>query len=1210
MSKKYAQVCSTTVNVELVKREAVKEEPNILESNIENTPESPPPIRKREDCLPVVIPTERSQVRSAVRASNKNRDRSRDRSRDSRERKFDRRRDRSNSRHRERSSNKRNPFVKERDGSRPSHSPIRTLPSDRSDRHREDRSSHKHSYRSDRSHERSAIDAERSSRSTDRSRSGGPQNAAAIIRNIKLERSESSPDVGPIRKQNHESVFERLGNKTDPKPFENLKIKSTDRSRSVAGQPYVDKTLEPLNDAEVKELNDDNAARFGKQTQLFQHMDKNMKELLAMRESLELEMRPLQEVMNMNKKIEGLKAENSRSNSPASNSGSSNSPAHISGIINDRNAANKVENQFYASFRQLEANTIDEKPKSTVGNSDVQPKGKTTLLERLGINKQHFKVEKPKPSVTEILKLHSKTSNHSKTPNHWKISNMYSNPSPPPVSPPPEPLPSFPSPSPPRSTSPPRSPEPFSSEVSAPVEIFNNDDRLYDMLKQAVSTCERQKADEDQTLPIAMKAVKAIFGNEKRTEPTEQTQPVRLAYKYNPRPRKRTEDEPPLGVCPQISIDSNPNEPFNPITSVYKRCGSSFDPRTAPTATINTYDAFMANRSGPNTQQRNNTYDLFNADSPMGMSSPTENSSALLPTPVNSLPCNMYGPPIDPRLRNRDPRVQSVEHNSFSQPSNTSGIFAQAHQTLPQQNNVGIFAQAHQTLPSHTSGTGMHMNLTRPNIISIFPSTQQSFLNNSCTSPTYQPLCATRNILLPTPNLGRSPNYHNSQSPYTSQHVSPSYDTSINLQNKFHSTINDNVERQKYELSKKNKSHNNNTQHQSYGATSERPAGMTYGEYKRTQKPAREASREKPSVSETATSTSSTPALTTNSQLNNFIRDGNRKAINKFKIPKLKKNYSIPATVVQDSEVGGSTDHENNTSEAAQKFADDLELIEDVPETICLSDDDDIAHESVEPDTATPVVELLMPATNSDPDSIQVNKKWLDSYLQDFLNPANANRQVLLSALSRTIDEDKYLQILKIIESPAAIAAAVTADGDAADSIDSEMQPIPEHIEMPADDELPIDIGKGPVVVAKKKRLNELQKLNEDIRTMFISNGVLTATGRRFCTTVQRPDVLKPCTPTPPVTPIPKAKATPANKGKAKTLMSTTDESDSSICEFNLNFYLYLHLHFDIKKKLWRFKIDFLIYKDRLIIPALLLEMSFVFSSCSFKANNSPTVLY
>lgn len=895
----------------------------------------------------------------------------------------------------------------------------------------------------------------------------------------------------------------------------------------------MDKSLEPLNDAEVKELHDDNLSRFGKSEQLFEHMDKNMQQLLAMRETLKSEMRPLQEVIKMNKIIEELKAE-SRSNSPVMSSGSSNSPTHISGFNNDRKATNKVENKFYASFRQLEATTIDmEKPKSTVCNSDPA-KGRTTLLEKLGFNKQNVKAEKPKPSVTEILELHSKTS------------NMYSNPPAPQLTPPPEPLPSFPSPSPPRSTSPPRTPEPFVPEVSAPVEIFNNDDRLYDMVKQAISTCERQKADEDQTLPIAMKAVEAVFGNDKRKQTNEPTPPVRLAYKYNPRPRKRTEDEPPSGISRQMSTDSNPNESN---TSIYKRCGSSFDPRPATTATINTYDSFMGNRSGLNPQQRNNTYDFFNAaaaESPMDMSSPTENSAALLPNLVNSLPCNMFGPPIDPRLRNRDPRIQSVEHTSFSQPSNTSGIFAQAHQTLPPQSNVGIFAQANLAIPSHTSGIGMHMNLTRPSMNSIFPSTQQSFLNSSCTSPTYQPLGAVRNSLLPTPNLGRSPNYHNPQQ-YPSQHASPSYDsTSIN-QNKFHQTINDNVERQKYELSKKNKSFNNNTQHQSYGATSERPAGMTYGEYKRSLKPVRKASLEKPAVPETATSTTSAAAITTKTQITNFDRTGNYKAIDKFKIPKLKKTNNITATVVQDSEVGGSTDHEENTSDGTKKPADDVELIEEASDTIWLSDDDDVVLESAEPDTATPAVELSNPVTISDSDSIQVSKKWLDTYLQDFLNPTTGNTQALLSALSRSIEEEKYLQILKIIQSPAVITDAATADNDGADSIDNEMQPIPDDIEVPADDELPVE----RVVVAKKKRLNELQKLNEDIRTMFISDGVLTATGRRFCTTVQRPDVIKRSTQTPPVTPIAKAKATLANKGKNKT-----DESDSSASEFNFNFLL------------------------------------------------------
>lgn len=68
---------------------------------------------------------------------------------------------------------------------------------------------------------------------------------------------------------------------------------------------------------------------------------------------------------------------------------------------------------------------------------------------------------------------------------------------------------------------------------------------------------------------------------------------------------------------------------------------------------------------------------------------------------------------------------------------------------------------------------------------------------------------------------------------------------------------------------------------------------------------------------------------------------------------------------------------------------------------------------------------------------------------------------------------------------------AAAADGAAAEVADCDAA-----ADDTTDDDAPL-IKAPPVVGRTKKRLNELQILNEDIRTMFISEGVLTATGRR-----------------------------------------------------------------------------------------------------------------
>lgn len=85
--------------------------------------------------------------------------------------------------------------------------------------------------------------------------------------------------------------------------------------------------------------------------------------------------------------------------------------------------------------------------------------------------------------------------------------------------------------------------------------------------------------------------------------------------------------------------------------------------------------------------------------------------------------------------------------------------------------------------------------------------------------------------------------------------------------------------------------------------------------------------------------------------------------------------------------------------------------------------------------------------------------------------------------------------------------------------------------------EKPIIEAKEVVKRIYKKKSNELSRLNEDIRTMFISDGVLTATGRRACTLYQNQNPNQ--SPSPPKT---KAKSN-------KTRSQPEKESESEVQE-------------------------------------------------------------
>lgn len=110
--------------------------------------------------------------------------------------------------------------------------------------------------------------------------------------------------------------------------------------------------------------------------------------------------------------------------------------------------------------------------------------------------------------------------------------------------------------------------------------------------------------------------------------------------------------------------------------------------------------------------------------------------------------------------------------------------------------------------------------------------------------------------------------------------------------------------------------------------------------------------------------------------------------------------------------------------------------------------------------------------------------------------------------LGKVLDESKLEQIKRIMDDTDKTDSKLTETSSILDDI----PPLPDNIAMPnnTDDESDVtSVAESDHSVARKKpikRRNELQKLNDDIRDMFISNGVLSATGRRMCTVLGKPN--------------------------------------------------------------------------------------------------------
>ncbi|XP_053951444.1 uncharacterized protein LOC128858904 isoform X1 [Anastrepha ludens] len=137
----------------------------------------------------------------------------------------------------------------------------------------------------------------------------------------------------------------------------------------------------------------------------------------------------------------------------------------------------------------------------------------------------------------------------------------------------------------------------------------------------------------------------------------------------------------------------------------------------------------------------------------------------------------------------------------------------------------------------------------------------------------------------------------------------------------------------------------------------------------------------------------------------------------------------------------------------------------------------------------------------------------LESFVQDILNPKKDKAQIF-SLLSQILSEDNLKFVKEIVESQAEKNAAQIEANDEAvedENISMSCEDLNKSNDSKETKESESNGGKPMKAKAKMKKRNELDRLNEDIRTMFISQGVLTATGRRMCTLVAAAEQVSTC---------------------------------------------------------------------------------------------------
>lgn len=466
----------------------------------------------------------------------------------------------------------------------------------------------------------------------------------------------------------------------------------------------------------------------------------------------------------------------------------------------------------------------------------------------------------------------------------------------------------------------------------------------------------------------------------------------------------------------------------------------------------------------------------------------------------------------DPRLsRVRDPRVhvqQDLRMQPFSPPStppcipnyppiihSSSGYKQTSYSKpslLPTPNH---YHHAQQSSYQRAMSPQHHLQ-SHPNVIQI--PTHVSTYNNQRGHHQASPVSST--------DVSPTTRYQYQQPPFPEPNRNSS-----GIHTNFRPSLNDNVERQKYEQSR-------NIRRSSYyenNDTSRNDTPRTYGEYRRLQSTVSSTSEK---VNNETVTRGPTNEIST-SYLDNVYRTGNYSTPiplvapamgSKFKIPKKTSNDTakpneIPTEICeskQDSEdeqlnVRGVKDSDDSEHEISGKGTvnSDSEASDcrDPRIRVQALKKASQSNENKTKDSAEKQNNVVTSSTSILPDSL-TSKDGMETILKQLMKPENLLAFINLSGLA---GDDTLTQVKEVLESRLKKTSTPVRNEES-----NEKQATSSEREK-------IDTPKTP----KKKKLNELDKLNEDIRTMFISDGVLNATGRRVCALYNNADHKEPTAP-------------------------------------------------------------------------------------------------
>ncbi|XP_037050206.1 uncharacterized protein LOC119084365 isoform X1 [Bradysia coprophila] len=471
----------------------------------------------------------------------------------------------------------------------------------------------------------------------------------------------------------------------------------------------------------------------------------------------------------------------------------------------------------------------------------------------------------------------------------------------------------------------------------------------------------------------------------------------------------------------------------------------------------------------------------------------------------------------DPRVsRARDPRVQVQQQDlrlqSFSPPSTPP--------CLPNPNYLPVMQPSGYKQSSYPTSNMLPAQ-------NHFPSQQNVY--HSTISPQHH-LQSQSNLISITPHATPFNNHRNPHraSPVSSSDVSPppryqyqqpSYPEPIRntsgIHNKFRPTLNDNVERQKYEQSRNRRSSD----------YFERETPQTYGEYRRSLNPTVSSTSEKSERgnSETRSATVST------SHHDKVYRSGNyatpipsvttQPTGSKFKIPKKSTSNTArptPVTVSRDSK--DSEDEQWNARLVRDSDDSEYEAVSNA-ETVVISDCE--TSDNIR-DPRMRAQALRKTSTSSERKTKETAEKPTETAekqneaAETQKETAEKQNNVVTSSTSivpESVPSGDNMEFLKHLTNPNNLLALINLVGQMSDDATftkvkevlekaKESNATPTPVEENQSANLAASTTKDKVDVPKtprKKSKNELEKLNEDIRTMFISDGVLNATGRRVC---------------------------------------------------------------------------------------------------------------